>query len=95
MGDLKIGNFRQLPIQPNESTQESTSEFNKVIKGAVDRVNSLEKEADKSIMDLLNGKGNVHETMIALQKVDMSMRLLMTVRNKALEAYKEIIHMQF
>ena len=44
---------------------------------------------------LLEGKADVHEAMMAMQKVDLSMRLLLTVRNKVIEAYKEIMHMQF
>ncbi|MBW2582784.1 MAG: flagellar hook-basal body complex protein FliE, partial [Deltaproteobacteria bacterium] len=59
------------------------------------RVDGMDKEADKSIMDLLKGKADIHETMIALQKADISMRLLLAIRNKAIEAYKEITHMQF
>ena len=96
MSDLRIGNLRQAPIQLNENQkQEITSEFGKVIKGAIDRVDGMDKEADKSIMDLLKGKADIHETMIALQKADISMRLLLAIRNKAIEAYKEITHMQF
>ena len=96
MSDLKIGNLQQtsIPLQENVKP-EGTSEFGKVIKGAIDRVDSLDKKADKSIMDLLRGKADIHETMIALQKVDISMRLLITVRNKAVEAYQEIMRMQF
>ncbi len=96
MSDLRIGNLRQTPIQLNENQkQASTSEFGKVIKGAIDRVDRMDKAADKSIMDLLQGKADIHETMIALQKADISMRLFLAIRNKAVEAYKEIIHMQF
>ncbi len=96
MSDLKIGNYRQAPIQLNANQkQASTSEFGKVIKGAIDRVDRMDKEADKSIMDLLKGKADIHETMIALQKADISMRLFLAIRNKAIEAYKEITHMQF
>jgi flagellar hook-basal body complex protein FliE len=96
MSDLRIGNLRQAPIQLNENQKQAiTSEFGKVIKGAIDRVDGMDKEADKSIMDLLKGKADIHETMIALQKADISMRLLLAVRNKAIEAYKEITHMQF
>jgi len=69
--------------------------FGQIIGEAVQKVGKLEKEADKSIVDLLQGKANVHDTMIALQKSDLSMRLLMTVRNKVIDAYKEITHMQF
>ncbi len=96
MSDLRIGNLRQAPIQLNKNQkQENTSEFGKVIKGAIDRVESMDKEADKSIMDLLKGKADIHETMIAMQKAEISMRLFLAIRNKAIEAYKEIIHMQF
>jgi len=96
MSDLRIGNFQQAPIQLNENQKQAiTSEFGKVIKGAIDRVDGMDKEADKSIMDLLKGKADIHETMIALQKADISMRLLLAIRNKAIEAYKEITHMQF
>lgn len=96
MSDLKIGNLQPTPAQINENIKpKSISEFNKVISGAIDRVNSLDKAADRSIMDLLKGRADVHETMLAIQKVDISMRLLLTIRNKAIEAYKEIMHMQF
>jgi len=33
--------------------------------------------------------------MIALQKADISMRLLLTVRIKVLDAYREIMRMAF
>ena len=96
MNDLKIGNSRQAPIQLNANQkQASTSDFGKVIKGAIDRVDGMDKASDKSIMDLLQGNANIHETMIALQKADISVRLFLAIRNKAIEAYKEITHMQF
>ncbi|MBL7195973.1 MAG: flagellar hook-basal body complex protein FliE [Pseudomonadota bacterium] len=96
MSDLRIGNQQQGVMVRNEETkQESTSEFRKVINGTIERVNRLDQEADRSIMDLLKGKADIHESMIALQKMDISMRLLLTIRNKAVEAYKEIMHMQF
>lgn len=96
MGNLRIGSLQQVFLKNNESVkQESQVEFGKVIKGAIHRVSRLEKEADRSIMDLLEGKADIHETMIALQKVDLSMRLLLTIRNKAVEAYREIMRMQF
>jgi flagellar hook-basal body complex protein FliE len=96
MDDLRIGNLQQVSVKNNENVkQKSQAEFGKVIKGAVDRVNGLERDANNSIVDLLKGKTDIHETMINLQKVDISMRLLLTIRNKAVDAYKEIIHMNF
>lgn len=96
MDDLKIGNINQaLTSNYGKIQKKSPAEFSKIIKGAMQKVNGLEKEADKSIIDLLNGKADVHEAMVNLQKFDISMRLLLTIRNKAIEAYKEIIHMHF
>ena len=96
MGDLRIENLRQSPFQNSGKVKEKgQAEFGKVIAGAVGRVNSLEGEADRSIVDLLKGKADIHETMIALQKADISMRVLLTVRNKVIEAYRDIMRMQF
>jgi flagellar hook-basal body complex protein FliE len=96
MSDLRIENLQQTPVKKIEGVRQKTSaEFGRVLKGAIGIVNSLEKESDSSIVELLKGNGDIHETMIGLQKLDISMRLLLTMRNKAIEAYREITHMQF
>ena len=96
MGDLRIENLQQGPLGKSEEVkQKGAIGFGKVIKGEINKVNRLEREADRSIVDLLQGKADIHETMIALQKADISMRLLLTIRNKVIEAYREIMRMQF
>ena len=96
MGDLRIDNIQHTVVNPNKTAnQKGTAEFGEVIKGAINRVNGLEKEADKSIVDLLQGKADIHETMIALQKADVSMRLFLAIRNKVIDAYREIMRMPF
>ena len=42
---------------------------------------------------LAGGEGNLHETMLALEKADVSMRVAMKVRNKILDAYNEVMRM--
>ncbi len=96
MGDLRIEGLGQAPIGNSEKVeQKGSTAFGEAIKGAINRVNRLERESNRSIVDLLQGKADIHETMIALQKVDISMRLLLTIRNKAIEAYREIMRMSF
>jgi flagellar hook-basal body complex protein FliE len=75
--------------------QKHSGTFGEVIGKAINKVNTLEHEGNQSIVDLLHGKADIHETMIALQKSDISMRLLLTVRGKVIEAYREIMRMQF
>lgn len=96
MEDLKIGNWRPVPGVSGQTPEaKKQAGFEAAIQKAVDKTRKLEHQADQSIMNLLSGEGDIHESMIALQKLDLSMRLLLTVRNKAIEAYKEITHMQF
>jgi flagellar hook-basal body complex protein FliE len=96
MNDLRINDFQQAALQKTDPVDKKPNEgFGKVIKGAIDRVNGMERESNRSIFELLNGKKDIHETMINLQKTDISVRLLLTIRNKAVDAYREIMHMNF
>ncbi len=42
---------------------------------------------------MLDGSGDVHEAMIALQRAEMTFQLTMQVRNKLVQAYQEIMRM--
>ena len=96
MQDIKIENNSPVTFHVNESNNsDGIADFENVIKTAINKVDQLEKDADQSIVALLQGEGDVHETMLAIQKADISMRMLLTVRNKVIEAYREIMNMQF
>jgi flagellar hook-basal body complex protein FliE len=81
--------------QEKARTRPKEGGFADVIKQAVERVNDMEQEADRSVQQLVTGKAGIHETMIALQKADISLRLLLQIRNKAMDAYREVMRMQF
>lgn len=75
------------------ATNKSFSEF---LEAQVQDVNSAQVEADKSVSAMATGRShNIHEMMIALDRADVSFRLATKVRNKAVEAYQEIMRMQF
>jgi flagellar hook-basal body complex protein FliE len=96
MNEIKINNLSPARLQKTERIHSNDpAGFGSVIKSAIDNVNGMDRDADKSILNLLQGKEEVHTTMIALQKADMSMRMLLSVRNKVIEAYREIMRMQF
>ena len=76
-------------IQPGEPT------FADSLKMAVDNVNQLQKQADKKMQELATGKSqNIHEVMIATERADIALKLMMQVRNKIIEAYQEVMKMQ-
>ena len=69
--------------------------FGEVLKNAIADVNQLQADADKTIQDLQLGKNvDIHDAMIALNKMDVSFKMLMEVRNKLLNAYQEVMRMQ-
>jgi flagellar hook-basal body complex protein FliE len=69
--------------------------FLSTLEKAMEEVNVDQLQADGAIKDLVAGKSkNIHETMLQIQKADLSLKTMMQVRNKILEAYKEIIRMQ-
>jgi flagellar hook-basal body complex protein FliE len=85
-------NFRLVrPVPERQSGQD----FLSFLKARIGEVESLQHEADAAVSGLAVGKVGIQEAMIAVQKADISFRLLMQVRNKALEAYREVMRMQF
>jgi flagellar hook-basal body complex protein FliE len=69
--------------------------FAETLKNSIEEVNRLQKEADKAIQHLAVGKGKgIHETMIALEKADISFQMMMQIRNKIIEAYQDVMKMQ-
>jgi flagellar hook-basal body complex protein FliE len=96
MANLTITGAAPLSVEKGLPKNPTGGEgFGKLLDEAVGNINRLDREANRSVTELLEGKTDVHEVMVALQKVDLSMRMLLTVRNKVIEAYKEIMHMQF
>ncbi len=61
----------------------------------VSKVNDIQVQSDKSIQGLASGENkNLHEVMIAVEKASISFQFMTQVRNKALEAYQEVMRMQ-
>jgi flagellar hook-basal body complex protein FliE len=78
-----------------QAGESSGTTFSEILKDSVDKVNTMQAQADESISNLVAGRTkNIHETMLAIERADSSLKLMMQVRNKILDAYKEIMHMQ-
>jgi len=79
---------------PGAAPAEGTKSFGAVLKDSLSQVNHLQHEADQAIQELATGgKATLHDTMLALQKADLSFKLMMQVRNKIVEAYQEVLRM--
>lgn len=69
-------------------------DFNGRVRQFVEVVNNDQMDAEKKARAFARGEDNdLHGTMIALQKADISLRLISTVKNRLIEAYREIQRM--
>jgi flagellar hook-basal body complex protein FliE len=74
---------------------DSKKTFSELLSDQIMDVNSLQKEADTAIQKLVSGKSkNIHETMLAVEKAEIAFKTMNQVRNKVIEAYKEVMRMQ-
>ncbi len=83
---------------PNvKQTPKNKPDFQKAAESAgesVSKVDEQQKAADSSIKDLLAGKNNDVTSVVSdVAKADMSFKLLVGVRNKLIEAYKQTMNM--
>ena len=93
-----------MPVAPNISSAQKPNKtsgqpqgggFANVLKESVAKVNALQTEADAAINDLVLGDSkDVVQTMIMVEKADVSFRLMMQVRNKIIQAYEEVMRTQ-
>ncbi|MGG3564718.1 flagellar hook-basal body complex protein FliE [Neobacillus sp. PS2-9] len=91
-GLIKIN---QNPIQNVESGSTSNS-FSGVLKGYLENVDNTVKQASDLTVKAAAGEiDNIHDVTIASQKAKVALELTVTIRDKAVEAYQEMMRMQF
>jgi len=91
-----------LPLAPSPHTtgvgQKSSvlkGDFAGKLKHYIGQVDQQQQISAGSIEDLLSGKTqDILPTVAAVAKADMSFKLLIGVRNKVIEAYKQTMNMQ-
>jgi flagellar hook-basal body complex protein FliE len=89
-----IGHINQ-QLSPKPAISHKPGNFASLIQQYVQQTNQDTKAADAASVDLALGKSsNVSETLLAVQKADMSFQLMMSVRNKLVDAYREVMRMQ-
>ncbi len=69
--------------------------FQEVFASAVNTVEAAGQNASASMERFLSGEGEeLHTTILATQKAELSFELFMQARNKVVSAYQEIMRMQ-
>lgn len=67
--------------------------FGESLAKLVNSVESSSNAANVAVERMLDGSGDVHDAMIALQRAELTMQLTVQVRNKLVQAYQDIMRM--
>ena len=71
---------------------DSGSDFFNILKESLGEVNDMQIKGDQALSDIATGQvKDLHSAAIAIDKAEISMKVMLEVRNKALNAYKEIL----
>jgi len=91
---MKVEGFSDLianSIQLNKNTNVKSESFSNTFSDALKDVNQDQLDWQSTIKDFVSGNGvELHQVMIAGEKAKTSLELLMQVRNKALDMFKEL-----
>lgn len=69
-------------------------DFEALVRGAVGEVSSLEGRAVAATDGYVAGEHqDLHGTMVVMQEADIALRLATNVRNRVIEAYREVMRM--
>jgi flagellar hook-basal body complex protein FliE len=78
----------QSPFAKSDTFVETLNEF-------VGDVNTLQKESGEQTARMLRGEAvDIHDVMITAEKAKTSFELLMELRNKGLDLYREVMRIQ-
>jgi len=98
------GGFEKIPLMEIKGTEsrvldsKSSDSFRGVvdlISKGVNSVNNMQIDAKNAVNKLVSGEGtNIHEVVLATQQASLAFQFAVNVRNKAVEAYQEVLRMQ-
>jgi flagellar hook-basal body complex protein FliE len=93
-----------LPLQPagvsaltaeKAAPKTAGSGFGEMLEKSIGEVNQAIQEADTLSAGLASGEhGRIHETMIAIEKADISFKLMTKMQQKAIAAYESVMRIQ-
>lgn len=89
---IGLSGINSVNSKENDKTE---SDFRAVLNEQLNKLNEKQVEADNYIKDFISGNDvDLHQVMIATEEARLSLELAVQIRNKVVEAYKELNNMQ-
>jgi flagellar hook-basal body complex protein FliE len=83
-----------LGLTANEGAVEGPN-FSAILKQALQEVDAAQHSAEQEVRNLMTGGStDMHTAILAVQKADVSFQMMMAVRGKLIDAYREVMRMQ-
>lgn len=67
--------------------------FSEALNGLLASVDESAGNANTAVANMVDGTGDVHEAMIALQRAETTLQLTVQIRNKLVQAYQDVMRM--
>lgn len=93
---MQINPIQFMGTQPTggPAVKETPSQFGTYLNEAMRSLNDVQQATSAARADLAVGKADLHQVMIQSEESSIAMQLAIEVRNKAVEAYQEMMRMQ-
>ncbi|NBI07852.1 flagellar hook-basal body complex protein FliE [Senegalia massiliensis] len=90
-----LSNIVSQSINKLDDNSKNKINFGEFLDQQLSKVNSLQKQdEDYKKMLAIGEVDNIHNAMIATEKADLALQLTLSIENKLMDAYKEIMRMQ-
>jgi flagellar hook-basal body complex protein FliE len=76
-----------------DTTADPAAGFAESLAGVLAGVDQSAGKANDAVANMVQGTGDVHEAMLALQRAETAMQLTVQVRNKLVQAYQDVMRM--
>lgn len=102
MIDQRINSIQQMqrletvtPLAQKGEKGNNEVSFSEMMKKYVQEANDLQVNADTEVRKVIAGEEvDAHEVMTAVEKANISFEMVMEIRNKMLDAYRELMKTQ-
>ena len=99
MSDLRIASVSMAPIAATATARvpgpTSSGGFGESLSRSLEAVNSLQLQAQAAASSLAGGQPvDMAQTLVTVEKANISLQFALQIRNKLVEAYQEIMRLQ-
>ena len=80
----------------NENQASNSVDFSAVLKNAIENVNTAQNSAQAKAQSFSTGASDtsLEDVIVSLQKANLSLQGMIAVRNRLVDAYKEVTNLQ-